>query len=136
MSALYHALFDIYDSLIALATDLIHLHETFSSNPAQVPTSLNDLSDLLAALSLPAAPRPQYSNGDDSKILLVSFTKSFGVRTKNVKMAVKTYAELKTELAEVVDEVIIRAWVKLEEVAQSVGKLYETLKVIADEVSL
>lgn len=135
MNALYHTLFDIYDSLISLATNLVHLHETSVSTTIQEPISVPDLTDLLAGLSLPTAPRPRQSNCGDPGDLFVALVRSFDVCTGNMRMAVKTYDELKIALARTEDDVIISAWERLDETTQSVGKLYETLKAIVDEMS-
>lgn len=115
MNTLYHTLFDIYDCLIILATDLIHQHDTASSI---------DLTDLFAALSLPTAEAPPRQSTSGSPQLVGSFA----ICTRHVQGAVKTYGELKAELAGTLDHAIVRAWEKLDAVAQTVGRLYEVLK--------
>lgn len=59
----------------------------------------------------------------------------FSVCTRNVKRAVRTYAELKIAVAGATNEVIIGTWVTLETAAQSVGELYEILNAIIYEIS-
>lgn len=125
MNTLYHTLFDIYDCLIVLATDLIHQHDTAAIS------SLIDLTDLFAALSLPiagASQRPQQSNGSKPQLF-----GTFAICTRHVEGAVKTYGELRAELAGTRDQTIAGAWEKLDAIAQTVGRLYEVLKAMLAE---
>lgn len=125
MSALYHALFDIYDSLIILATDLIQQHDTAASSAA----GLADLTELLAALSLPAAG-PQHRMPQVEFANLVS---SFALCARAVERAAKTYDELKTELAGTGGMVLVQAWEKIDGIAQIVVRLCGVLKTIVGE---
>lgn len=125
MSALYHALFDIYDSLIVLATDLIQQHETTASSAA----GLADLTDLLAALSLPAGPQ----QSGRPRIEFANLVSSFALCARAVQRAVETYNELKTELAGTSEMVVVDAWEKINGIAQTVARLYDALKIIIGE---
>lgn len=124
MSALYHALFDIYDCLIVLATDLIQQHETAASSTAR----LADLTDLLAALSLPAEAhrRPQ--------VAFANLVSSFALCARAVERAAETYGELKTELAGASGVLLlVEAWEKIDAIAQTVARLCGVLKTMIGE---
>lgn len=129
---------NIYESLLNFSNDLINLKEIFSSSFIQAPSPFPDLSDLLEALTgIPAAPPPQPSSNADPKTLWAHFTKTFNVRTLDIKDAAKKYRELKLALAGLGNEdvEISCAVEKLDGIAQSVGGLHEMMKEIIDEVS-
>lgn len=124
MSALYHALFDIYDSLIILATDLIQQHDTAASSAA----GLADLTNLLAALSLPSGPEHRLP-----QVEFANLVSSFALCARAVERAAKTYDELKTELAGTGGMVLVQAWEKIDGIAQTVVRLCGVLKTIIGE---